>query len=305
MDPDRGDDHDDVVRSVELSDGRRLVVRAARPGDAEGVAALYGRLSVPDLEARFFSAHQPGDAVVEGWVSIADHGGLMLVAEVVAEDGSPSIVAEAGYALLPNGDGELGITVDPGWRGWLAPWLLDALAERAAASGVANLEADVLLRNRKMLALLGHRGRAVVDHPDWRQIRLVISTTGRTPSWPEKGPERPHVLVAEPHSRWADESAARAQGFDVRTCPGPDGPRPHCPVLEGRPCPLVEGADAIVFALPAEDPRSAEILADHRRRHPDLEIVMTGEALGADHPCDAAGAVLDRLVAALLDADDP
>lgn len=292
---------DETIRSVELSDGRKLDVRAARPGDADGVSALYARLPVPDLEARFFSAHQPGEAVVEGWVSIADRGGLTLVAEVIDGSGA-SIVAEAGYALLPNGDGELGITVDPDWRGWLAPWLLDALVERAAANGVANIEADVLVRNRKMIALLGHRGRVVVDHPDWRQVRLVISTTGSTPSWP-KVSDRPHVLVAEPHGRWEDEAAARAQGFDVRTCPGPDGPRPHCPVLEGRPCPLVEGADAIVFALPLEDPRSGEILADHRRRHPELEIVMADQD-DRSHPCGAAGAVLDRLVAALLKADD-
>ncbi|MEO1060117.1 MAG: hypothetical protein AAFZ07_01775 [Actinomycetota bacterium] len=287
---------------MQLGDGRILTVRCAEPGDAAGVSALYSRLALGDLEARFFSCRRPPELVIEAWVSIADRGGLTLVAEIDDEDGhGPLIVAEAGYALLPNGDGELGITVDPDWRGWLAPWLLDALVGEAAANGVANLEAEVLVRNRKMVTLLRHRGEAVVDRPDWQHVRLVISTTGRTPSWPQRS-EGHRLLVAEPRGRWPGQRDAERHGLEVRTCPGPDGPRPHCPALEGRPCPLVEGADAIVFALPGDDPRSDQILAELRRRHPERTIVMA-DAERERHPCDAAGAVLDRVLASLSDGD--
>ena len=50
------------------------------------------------------------------------------MAEVVDGD-DRTLVGEAGYTLLSDGDGELAITVDPEWRGWLGSWLLDALVD--------------------------------------------------------------------------------------------------------------------------------------------------------------------------------
>ena len=225
-------------------------MRHAGLDDVDAVRALYERLSPEDLQLRFFVAHAPRTNFLEQWLSVEDRGGVSLVAEVEDPGATPTtkVVGEACYAPLPDGDAEFGITVDPEWRGWLGPWLLDTLAEQGAARGVPNLQASVLVRNRKMLALLRHRGYAVIDHPDWSEVRLVIGTTGRTPSWPPK-PSGPRILVEAPGGRWSGESTAREHGFDVRTCPGPDGPTPHCPVLEGRPCPLVEGADALVVAL--------------------------------------------------------
>jgi GNAT superfamily N-acetyltransferase len=48
-----------------------------------------------------------------------------------------ALVAEAGYAILPDGDGEFALTVAPGCRGWrLGRYLLDAIVAAAAARGV-------------------------------------------------------------------------------------------------------------------------------------------------------------------------
>lgn len=56
--------------------------------------------------------------------------------------GGARIVGEASYELLPNGAGELAITVAADQRGWIGPYLLDAMVEAAAAGGVPNVEAD-------------------------------------------------------------------------------------------------------------------------------------------------------------------
>jgi hypothetical protein len=89
--------------------------------------------------------------------NVTERGGFGLIAMMEGPDNTSRIVGEATYELLPDGDGELGITVAEDARGWLGPYLLDALVEAAAARGVPNLEADVLVANRRMLTMLRAR----------------------------------------------------------------------------------------------------------------------------------------------------
>ena len=47
-------------------------------------------------------------------------------------------------------------------------------------------------------------------------------------------------------------------------CPGPDRGRTHrCPLLSGDHCPLIDGADAVVVALPIDAPSTATIIERH------------------------------------------
>ena len=185
---------------------------------------------------RFFSGHAPPEDFVEKMTHVAERGGFGLIAVMEEEDGTSRIVGEATYDLLPNGDAELGITVAEKARGWLGPYLLDALVAAAAARGVPNLEADVLVTNRRMLTMLRAWGFAVVEH-DPAIVRVAIGTTRRAPSWPGTD-ERPRLLVEVPGGRWHAEEAARAAGFQVLACPGPMLGWSHCPALRGEPCPL-------------------------------------------------------------------
>ena len=139
-----------------------------------------------DLYRRFFQAHTPAPKTVDVMVHGAERGGFGLVAVARAVGVSEKVVAECGYEALPNGNGELGITVAPGWRGWLGPYLLDVLLDAAAARGVPNLEADILVENRPMLAMISARGYATVDHYEQPSIvRVVIGAQDRSPCWPE------------------------------------------------------------------------------------------------------------------------
>jgi len=271
---------------VELPGDRRLTIRAMAEGDADGIMALYDALSADDRYRRFFSSYHAPLTFVRTWIRRTAKAGFGLVA--VADEGKPSarLVAEAGYTVLPNGDGELAITIAHDWRGWLGPYLLDLLVVAAAARGVPNLEADVLMENRPMQSVLHHRGDVTIDdNDDFTVIRLAIgAASGPTPTWPSS-PGR-HVLVEIPGGRWPHGGAAHKAGFEVLSC----GVREAgCPALHGRPCPLAAGADVIVVALPPSDARSRALLSAHARLHPDIPLVVQGGPKGGQGAADHAG----------------
>ncbi|MFN0091714.1 MAG: N-acetyltransferase family protein [Acidimicrobiales bacterium] len=262
-------------RRADLDAERTIVVRDSTPADLDGLAAMYGRLSADDRFRRFFAGGQPSRRFLERWVRLAEAGGIGLVAVLERRgpaaaggplDAEQPIVGEAGCWPLPNGDGELGLAVDPAWRGWLGPYLLDALIEAARELGVRNLEADVLIDNRPMLSVINARGAAEMGRPDWSIVRMVVSTSGPAPTWPDETPGgRPRLLVeTTARQQAAGAAAAGAPGWQVLTCAGPASrPGGRCPLLvEGR-CPLAAGADAVVLALPPEDPATAQLAAAH------------------------------------------
>jgi hypothetical protein len=272
------------------------------PADVDGLAALYDGLSADDRYRRFFSSYRPPLDFFERLATVVDRGGYGVVATVDSPSGEAAahtgdaadgadgtrartqrIVGEASYELLPNGDGELAIAVAADQRGWLGPYLLDALVEAAAARGVPNLEADVLVTNRRMLALLRARGYATLGSNDWVTLRLMIGTAGHTPEWPAGGgpvdPRRgPRVLVEAPGGRWHAGAEAEAAGLQVITCSGPRGERTRCPALAGRPCPLAAAADAVVVSNAPDDERWRALVDAHAELHPGVPVCVEPRA---------------------------
>jgi RimJ/RimL family protein N-acetyltransferase len=277
-------------RCISLPDGRVLRVRLARASDVDGLEELYAGLNDLDRYRRFFSmSYRPRREFFEDLVAAADRGGAELVAAVLAPGATTEeIVGECGYFLLPNGNGELAIAIAEGWRGWLGPYLLDALVYTAAGNGVPNLEADVLVTNRPMISLASARGAVVMDHSDMSTVRLLIGTGDRAPTWPA-GNSRGRVLV-EGVGTWHGEKSARQAGLDVLMCPGPSGRERTCPLLAGRACPLAAGADAIVVAQ-ADDGGSTLVEA-HQRLHSTVPVCVEPH-LAAGPPSDDVG-VLPR-----------
>ena len=278
------------LRRVRLPGGGLLTVRPGTPADVDGLVALYDGLSDEDLYSRFFSSYRPPRSFFDRLASAVERGGYGVVATVGADGeavgdagGTARIVGEASYELLPNGDGELGITVATDHRGWLGPYLLDALVDAARSRGVPNLEADVLVTNRRMLGLLRARGYATVGSNNWTALRLVVGTAGHVPTWPaDPGgtdqPDRPRVLVETPGGRWHASAEAQAAGLQVIACTGPRGARPHCPVLAGQPCPLAAGADAIVVSSAPDDVRWRAVADAHADLHPGVPVCVEPRA---------------------------
>lgn len=227
-----------------LPDGRRLEVRDVRPEDADGLEALFAQLPQGDRYLRFFTGGKPPREFVEAMAS-QEPGSVRLVAEVGGE-----IVAEASAQRLPDGDGELGITVARDWRGGLGWLLLRMLKTSAKNRGVRNLQAEVLTVNGPMLSLVRREAYAVQGRPDWASVRVVMGTGTETPLWPGTGRHgRWRVLVESASGHWPGVDEARAAGVDVLVCPGPGADRSRCPALRGTVCPLAAEADLVVNGL--------------------------------------------------------
>ncbi len=294
-----------LIRSVSLPGRRRLLIRREGPDDAPDVMALYDRMPAEELYCRFFTARRPPDLFVERMTRVHERGGAALVAVLSGGRGRSVLVGEASYELLGNGDGELGIAVDRTARGWLGPFLLDAILEQAAARGVPNIEAEVLMSNRRMLAVLRARGFVVVEHfLSPATLRVAVATAaGGVPSWAGRRGQ-PRVLVEIPGGQWQRADAISRRGFQVLACPGPDRGGPPCGPLTGHRCPLAAGADVIVDAQPGD--LGELLLAAHRRLHPDAALCATGPDAGSRVGAGRATAVLPtdddetaRLLAAL------
>ena len=96
-------------------DGQALTVRTVTEADVDGLDALFQRLSDDDRYHRFFSLRHPARTFVEQMTRAADEGGYRLVA--VASGPEDALVAEAGYAILPDGDGEFALPLRPAGGG--------------------------------------------------------------------------------------------------------------------------------------------------------------------------------------------
>ncbi|MGV3760325.1 MAG: GNAT family N-acetyltransferase [Actinomycetota bacterium] len=263
------------ARLVTLPREQVLEVRPVAEDDIDGLEALYAGLDDDARHRRFFSIYHPPRSFFEKVVRIRERGGLGLVATVRSSGGGPAkIVGEAGYEPLANGDGELAITVDRPWRGWLGPYLLDALLEAAEAEDVPNLEADVLCSNLAMLTMLRCRGYALMPRDDWTVVRLLVRTGTRgTPSWPAPR-DAPRLLVEGSGGHWRGVAAAEEAGVQVLGCAGPDAPPGDCPALRGERCPLVEGADAILVSHPGSSEAWEALRTAHAREHPDVPVLV-------------------------------
>ena len=299
------------LRIASLPGGRTLEVRRTVPADADGLERLYADLDQDDRYRRFFSLYRPPRATIEEWASDNDRGKLRLAAVIrddqrrAGPEGGPLLVADALCVPLPDGDGEFALTVAADWRGWLGPYLLDALAEAAAALGMPNLQADILTENRRMLAVVAARGYAVLSRPDFNEIRVTTGATGTTPGWPGRH-DRSRVLIEAGRTHSPFHVPLAAAGLQVITCPGPGR---RCPALRGRACPLAGGADALLFALPPGDATTATLACAHERLHPavPLCVVDRPDADGSVAPPGArhlrAASLVDDLMSALQ--EDP
>ena len=267
-----------------LPGGVELVVRAVEPGDVPAVTALHERLSPEAVYRRFFTSVLPPASFFERLTTVAERGGLGLVAEVVTarEPDRLGIVGEVDIEPLRNGNGEIAIVVDGRWRGWLGPYLVELASRAAHRLGMPNLEAEVLTCNRQMRAVTRSRGEAFLPTSDWQEVRVVFATDGPAPSWLPG--DRPRVLVEQRGVAFDAVSGLEAAGYDVIACAGRTAGRPACPLLTGGTCPLAAGADAIVVAMPAS-PERDELVAAHRSGTVPVVVVdpgstpITGEAL--------------------------
>jgi acetyltransferase len=160
-------------RLVRLRDGRAVVVRSARPADADAVQQFVRELSPLARRRRFFGAlSELSPAQLDRLTGAQNPRDLSLVA-LSAHAGEPRIVAMAQYATDDPGAAEFAVVVADAWqRQGLGARLLELLIGRAAEAGVQVMNGYALAENGPMLALAARLGFALTEDRDPDLVRL-------------------------------------------------------------------------------------------------------------------------------------
>ena len=164
-----------------LRDGTVVHRCAIRPGDAERLQALHGRLSRQAIAFRFFGALAVLTTDLAQRLSHVDYESRMAVVATAGTGADAPIIAVVRYARVEAGTAEIALVVEDRWQGQgLAPRLLWTLVAYACARGYSAFIANVMTENVRMLALLRHSGIPTVMRlrDGYVEARLDISRLG-------------------------------------------------------------------------------------------------------------------------------
>ena len=150
---------DEYRVNEELRDGGRLVVRALKPEDRDGLVAAAGRSSGETLAQRFFSPKRGFTEKEIEYYTNVDFVNHVALAAVVDEAGKPLIVGGGRYIVAQPGCAEVAFTVEDAHQGrGIASVLLRHLVKIARAAGLKELFAEVLPDNAPMLKVFERSG---------------------------------------------------------------------------------------------------------------------------------------------------
>ena len=161
-----------LEREHRLADGRRVLLRPARPADERLDYAFLARLSPEARRLRFQSWHGELGDMARFHTHIDYDRHMVLVGEAKGR-----IVGEAQYVAHESGRGcELGIVVADDWRhSGLAQLLMQALIEAARSRGFDRIEGLVLRENAGMLDFVQTLGFRLQSAPeDETAVRIVL-----------------------------------------------------------------------------------------------------------------------------------
>jgi len=196
---------------VALRDGRTAQLRPAGPEDRDAVQQFVRGLSPLARRRRFFApVAELSPDQLDRMTRVRNPREFVLVAEDAT---APRIVALAQYAFDDEREAEFAVVVADDWqRVGLARQLLDALAARAAAFGIAVLNGIVLAENWPMLGLAAAAGFDLADdrEPQFVHARKVLA------------PPRSGGVSGRLAGAWQDATRA----FEVEHARWPDRIRP-------------------------------------------------------------------------------
>jgi GNAT superfamily N-acetyltransferase len=179
---------------VALPGGATLLVRPIRPGDADALVALHGRLSYDTIYRRYFGARPhlaPAD--VDRFTRVDGRSRFALVG--LAEG---ALVAVARYEGRPGEpSAELAVVVDDALQHQgLGRLLLERLLDVAREAGLGELAADVLVGNAAMLALLRTLDLPRRTGSDGDTVTVHVELSGPEPPAERRERARGHLARA-------------------------------------------------------------------------------------------------------------
>lgn len=143
-----------LIDRIRLADGREVVVRPVLPADAVAQQQFVRGLSLDSRRMRFHApVRELSPALLRQMTEVDQVDHVAIVAEVLADDDAPTLVAEARY-VCDDGETHFAISVADAWQGaGLGRALTRRLLRYAARHGVERLVADVLAGNTAMTRL--------------------------------------------------------------------------------------------------------------------------------------------------------
>lgn len=137
-----------------LRNGLEVVIRAARPEDAERIVEAFKELESKSIYTRFFS---PKKEITEAELKRfreVDFDTLVRLLCTTERDGREIVIASGIYAKVSEDSAELAFIVEEDYqRLGISKRLLTHLAEIAKANGIKTFTAEVLPYNYAMLGV--------------------------------------------------------------------------------------------------------------------------------------------------------
>jgi GNAT superfamily N-acetyltransferase len=163
-----------------LRDGTPVWVRAIRPDDKQRLAQFHGRLSPESVYLRYFE-YKPVLSLRDlAYLTELDFDRRVALVATLAPEESAPLAGVVRYDVLPTRDGqpvraELGIVVeDQHQNRGIGTVLLKHLLGVAHDHGVAEITAEVLPQNTRMLELVAGAGVPVSRALEEGVIRLTV-----------------------------------------------------------------------------------------------------------------------------------
>ena len=158
----------ELERERTLFDGRKVLIRPIRPGDAAMEQDFVRHLSPDSRYARFMATLNELPANKLRYLTEVDYEHHMGLVALVEDAGRTVEVGAARYVLDPDGKNcEFAVTVDDAWQGsGIAGVLMFTLMDVARSRGIDTMDGLVLASNHKMLKFARQLGFSQARIPD-------------------------------------------------------------------------------------------------------------------------------------------
>lgn len=172
-----------LVERLPLPGQRSVLIRPVEPHDADAEQAFVGGLSLASRHKRFHVGLRELSPRLLKLLTEVDQQQHVAWAVEAVEPGHP-LIADARYVheIGQPERAEFALAVADEWQGrGLGRRLVAHLSAHAGRHGVQRLYGDILVDNRRMLALMREFGAQLLPHPDGPQlVRAVLTLDGAT-----------------------------------------------------------------------------------------------------------------------------
>lgn len=169
--------HVEDEKTLTLKNGRPVMLRPARPSDADAIRHLFHQLSAHDVYTRFFLRLQGLSNKDVQRLCNLDYEKEVAFVAVSGPREDEAVVGQACYFVNPSTNfAETAFMVAPSWQGaGLGSALQRRLAEHAKARGIRGFIAEILPENAKMVALAKSGGENISVEKDEDVVHVTTT----------------------------------------------------------------------------------------------------------------------------------